>query len=245
MSFGVQVDPASIQYAGSQPWPFPQSLMVGFTASISQDTNHEAVLMGPALEAAQETQVLDEEIQKYLGSPLPRPVPQEEEMEDVRWFHYDYLHACLSGESNGGGVAIPEEHAIANKIITDWMKKTASERDAWAGNNIQDVQIDEGRFKYILARVSDGEHSKIVVRGKRGRPYHMNVLEGLKAECSEMGLEATPLGGGRIEHNAATGEIAIYGYSSAFGVAVHDITAALCRRFFPFYDRIAFEYTGY
>ena len=37
---GVVVDPESIRYEASQPWPFPQSLMIGFQAQAcqSQDT---------------------------------------------------------------------------------------------------------------------------------------------------------------------------------------------------------------
>jgi hypothetical protein len=30
---GIVVDPHSIQYVSSQPWPFPQSLMIGFMAA--------------------------------------------------------------------------------------------------------------------------------------------------------------------------------------------------------------------
>ena len=30
---GIDVDPHSISYVASQPWPFPQSLMIGFMAS--------------------------------------------------------------------------------------------------------------------------------------------------------------------------------------------------------------------
>ena len=33
---GVDVDPDSIRYEASQPWPFPQSLMIGFQAQASQ-----------------------------------------------------------------------------------------------------------------------------------------------------------------------------------------------------------------
>ena len=29
---GVEVDPASVQFLGSQPWPFPSSIMLGFHA---------------------------------------------------------------------------------------------------------------------------------------------------------------------------------------------------------------------
>lgn len=30
---GVEVDPGAVAYHSSQPWPFPQSLMLGFTAA--------------------------------------------------------------------------------------------------------------------------------------------------------------------------------------------------------------------
>lgn len=29
---GIRIDEGSVQYVGSQPWPFPQSCMIGFTA---------------------------------------------------------------------------------------------------------------------------------------------------------------------------------------------------------------------
>ena len=37
---GIDVDPQTICYEASQPWPFPQSLMIGFQAQAahSQDT---------------------------------------------------------------------------------------------------------------------------------------------------------------------------------------------------------------
>jgi NAD+ diphosphatase len=30
---GIHIDEGSVQYVGSQPWPFPQSCMIGFTAT--------------------------------------------------------------------------------------------------------------------------------------------------------------------------------------------------------------------
>ena len=33
---GIDVDLASIRYEASQPWPFPQSLMIGFQAKAAQ-----------------------------------------------------------------------------------------------------------------------------------------------------------------------------------------------------------------
>lgn len=35
---GVRIDPASLTYLGSQPWPFPSSLMLGFHARVAADS---------------------------------------------------------------------------------------------------------------------------------------------------------------------------------------------------------------
>lgn len=36
------VDPHSIQYVSSQPWPFPQSLMIGFMATAAATNRSRA-----------------------------------------------------------------------------------------------------------------------------------------------------------------------------------------------------------
>jgi len=56
------------------------------------------------------------------------------------------------------------------------------------------------------------------------------------------------LGGGRIEHYPANGVCQVYGYSSGFGAAPHEVTAALIRKWHPFYDSdsaITISYEGY
>lgn len=35
---GVRIDPAGLDYLGSQPWPFPASLMLGYHASVAADS---------------------------------------------------------------------------------------------------------------------------------------------------------------------------------------------------------------
>jgi len=39
---GVRIDKDSVNYIGSQPWPFPQSIMIGFfaTATATADDTH-------------------------------------------------------------------------------------------------------------------------------------------------------------------------------------------------------------
>ncbi len=47
-----------------------------------------------------------------------------------------------------------------------------------------------------------------------------------------------------MEHYASQGVVSIYGFSSAFGQAPHDVTAALLRRWLPRHD-ISVAYNGY
>ena len=58
---------------------------------------------------------------------------------------------------------------------------------------------------------------------------------------------AQPLGGGRIRHNDGAKAIAIYGFSSAYGQAPHDLSAAIVRQWYPMYDadKITVSYEGY
>jgi len=41
---GVDVDPSSIRYWGSQPWPFPNSLMLGYQAAVSDQYGVEELI---------------------------------------------------------------------------------------------------------------------------------------------------------------------------------------------------------
>ena len=58
---------------------------------------------------------------------------------------------------------------------------------------------------------------------------------------------AEPLGGGRIRHDDGAKAINIYGYSSAYGQAPHDLSAAIVRQWYPMYapDKITVSYEGY
>eukprot|EP00210_Caulerpa_lentillifera_P000272 g265.t1 len=248
---GIKVDVDSIKYCGSQPWPFPQSVMIGFKAKLLQSSETEVTgldrLQGAAQEAAEETGVTPEEVDYYLGQSLPKPVAQPDEMEDVRWFHYRFLKHNLDKQKDSRELTIPDEHAIANKIITSWLAEIERQRTSWCGDLLPDVVIDQGRFKYILVRLIEGDQSKIIVRGLKGRAYHRDILEEVQAEAQLMAFKGkvNVLGGGRIEHDPSQEEIFIYGYSSAFGTALHDITSVLCKRNFPFYHNITVSYSGY
>lgn len=51
-------------------------------------------------------------------------------------------------------------------------------------------------------------------------------------------------GGGRIEHYPEQRVLSVFGFSSAFGQAPHDVTAALLRRWLPFTE-VTCSYDGY
>lgn len=53
------------------------------------------------------------------------------------------------------------------------------------------------------------------------------------------------LGGGRIEHYPEQQVVSVYGYSAAFGPAVHEVAAGLIQKAYPFYNGITWSYEGY
>eukprot|EP00803_Ostreobium_quekettii_P001197 evm.model.scf_776EXC.6 EVM.evm.TU.scf_776EXC.6 scf_776EXC:54881-61924(+) len=108
----VKVAPESVKYIGSQPWPFPRSLMVAFRAAAAHPADKSDLvqgapyhfsghlvpggtgfdrLKGVARSAAIDSGILPHEVDEYLGTWLPRPRPQEDELERVGWFHRDFL----------------------------------------------------------------------------------------------------------------------------------------------------------
>lgn len=81
---GVQVDPRSARYHSSQPWPFPQSLMIGFTAEAAPAADATGpgaadapprrglnLLAGPGAVAACDVGLLPSEADRYLLPRLP------------------------------------------------------------------------------------------------------------------------------------------------------------------------------
>lgn len=111
-------------------------------------------------------------------------------------------------------------------------------------------QLPWCRFKYVLLRVTSagGEHSKLLVRGYKACAYHDDVVRETKDELRGSGLHLSVLGGGRIEHKPhGSPRVHVFGFSSAFGPAVHEVSAVIVRRAFPFYDDedVTVSYDGY
>ena len=57
-------------------------------------------------------------------------------------------------------------------------------------------------------------------------------------------LRLSAAGGGRMEHYPEQRVLSVFGFSSAFGQAPHDVSAALLRRWLPHHD-ISVSYDGY
>ncbi|HIY71726.1 MAG TPA: NAD(+) diphosphatase [Candidatus Luteimonas excrementigallinarum] len=83
-----QVRVRACRYLGSQPWPFPSSLMLGFEADAEPDD----------------------------------PVPNPDELEDVRWFTREEIGAALRGETEEEGVLLSAPVSISRWLIERWYR---------------------------------------------------------------------------------------------------------------------------
>ena len=111
---GVVVDPESVEFVESAPWPFPRSLMVGFRGRAMIDN------------------VGGEESGDTHTPCLPVIDFDEEEMEDVQWFSKDYVGKHLEGGSTAllyeptdgeKEFHIPGKASLARRLITAWAEE--------------------------------------------------------------------------------------------------------------------------
>jgi NADH pyrophosphatase NudC (nudix superfamily) len=109
---GVIVDPSSVTFVASQPWPFPHSLMVGFraTAIPNQACSND----------------------QSLPTTLPNIQVDTSEMQDIQWFAKDFVRQRLDGGStaltyqpNGkeADFHIPGKASLARVLISCWVKE--------------------------------------------------------------------------------------------------------------------------
>ncbi|XP_022654143.1 14 kDa phosphohistidine phosphatase-like [Varroa jacobsoni] len=116
-------------------------------------------------------------------------------------------------------------------------------------DSIPDVEIDDGRFKYVLIRVHDKRTNatKLIVRGIATCSYHMDIYELAQKAIENENFELEALGGGRILHNAKEKRIEVFGYSVDLGQAKHADTCAILAKHFPEYpeENITWTNQGY
>jgi NAD+ diphosphatase len=263
---GVVVSRASLAYHSCQPWPFPRSLMVGFvghTEAIERAPHGFDLLESrEAQMAARGTGILEDELNELRASlTLPKVTVDELEMEDIRWFHASYLREQLIGSWPGAAsgeseMRIPGKHAVASWIIHESLERLEYGKDS---RDVLDVvrSVDLGpdglpgfgsrrEMKYVLMRVGmmdNGQYaSKFIVRGDPRAAYHNNIFTQAKTELRQFDLDV--LGGGRIVVDDDERRISVYGYSAAFGPAVHEISQSVLRRAYPLHD-ICVSYDGY
>ena len=259
---GVQLDHNSIQYHSSQPWPFPQSLMVGFkaqTCDIISAPHGWDILSKEGQQAAKHVGLLEDEIESLRShASLPLCTVDENELEDARFFHYSWLAEQLGRLTTNNHTEptfrIPGKHAIANKIIhqtiTEFIDRKRTQNASL--EQVESIKIpleDTASMKYILIRVSaespeGGWESKLIVRGDPRAPYHNNIFVATKSEIGSTSVDMDVLGGGRIEIDVPTKRVSIYGFSAAFGQAPHEVTAAILKASLPFHT-FNVSYDGY
>jgi NAD+ diphosphatase len=109
---GVVVDPSSVTFVASQPWPFPRSLMVGFRAT--------AVAVEPSSN------------DQSRQTALPSIQVDTSEMQDIQWFAKDFVRQRLEGgstaltyEPNGkeADFHIPGKASLARALISRWAEE--------------------------------------------------------------------------------------------------------------------------
>jgi phosphohistidine phosphatase len=183
------------------------------------------------------------------------------------------LQAALASgqEAAPSGFHIPGEYSLAYRLITGWLggaggssssssngssngRSEGGGSSSWVGDKVPQVDIDAGVFKYVLLRLSDprdSSRSKLLVRGHAAAAYHNHILQATKAEVQRLTpegqqqhLDVQVLGGGRIEHYPDQGVVSVYGYSAAFGPAVHEVAAGLVKKWMPFHN-VTWSYEGY
>ncbi|XP_076063104.1 14 kDa phosphohistidine phosphatase-like isoform X3 [Oratosquilla oratoria] len=115
---------------------------------------------------------------------------------------------------------------------------------------VPDVEIDSGRFKYVLIKVHDSpeggeETSKMIVRGYNFADWHADVYDHTCAQVEKLGLDTECVGGGRILHDPDKKTIQVFGYSQGFGKADHSVSVDILKKKYPDYAKITWSDDGY
>lgn len=143
---GVQCEPQSVQYVCSQPWPFPQSYMMAFTAEAKRRPDEEDATSDFAPHSLFADTTLDLERLNLVVKPevplitvgggwvhdstgrffLPKAAPPPHELEDARWFHKDVLNGIMQRLENGeafekGHIMMPMRTGISYVLIKDFI----------------------------------------------------------------------------------------------------------------------------
>ncbi|MCL4127862.1 UNVERIFIED_CONTAM: hypothetical protein GTU68_052773 [Idotea baltica] len=103
-------------------------------------------------------------------------------------------------------------------------------------DKVEDVDIEIGKFKYILIKVNysppnSPEVYKFIVRGYISAGFHADIYERVAPSIEKTGiLDCECVGGGRIIHDIEKRRIDVFGYSQGYGKAKHSITCELLKK---------------
>lgn len=112
--------------------------------------------------------------------------------------------------------------------------------------NIKEVDIEEGTFKYIMIQLTNKTGSKIILRGYNWAGYHADILDHMAPEFEQLELDYECLGGGRIRHDSQEKVLDVYGYSVSFGQADHELTCSILSTKYNYpKENITWRNTGY
>ena len=238
---GVEVEAASLVYRGSQPWPFPRSLMVAYEgravggekpAAAPPSQEEDEGLAGPAAAAA----VSARAAAAALAS-LPPAAPLDGELADVRWFPADAVLATAWGAPHASGLAVPGPHALAHSVLKDWSSGQAARSPPLPPVNPAATEPGPGR-PYLLCCVEEGG---LVVRAAVGGSF-ASLEAGLRAEAAGMGVGVVSGGWlrlGEAAPGAALTPLVLEdgeGGGGAPGPPRHGLAAAVLRVALPLHE---------
>mmetsp|Transcript_35764 Transcript_35764/g.83417 ORF Transcript_35764/g.83417 Transcript_35764/m.83417 type:complete len:224 (-) Transcript_35764:136-807(-) len=148
--------------------------------------------------------------------------------------------ATASAACADGGATTNADDLLKAKELREQNGLGDISASAQALEQLPDVIIDEGTFKYVLLRVTaaSGER-KYLVRGTLGAEFHKDVALPYVRAYLKDGFGVEILGGGRILHDVPRGFLKIYGFSYGFPWADgtgHEISAEVCSNFFSGYE---------
>lgn len=103
----VRIDPASVRYLASQPWPFPQSTMVGFLARAADCGNHVPPLRLQDNEIVEAGWFTRDQVR--AAAAVPGPVMQHD-------YARDYLAQHPDTE-----LLLPPKGVLARRLIDAWL----------------------------------------------------------------------------------------------------------------------------
>ena len=207
---GVEVEAASLAYAGSQPWPFPRSLMVAYEgrarvggaaaagAGSGGPCPEDGGLEGPAAEAAAAARAA-----AAAAAALPPAAPLDGELADVRWFPAAAVADAVAGSpSAAAGLAVPGPHALANAVLKAWAARVSGRGPAPpALPAVNPGATAAGPPRpYLLACVTSpagGSLPHLVVRARAGVEAPAMAAE-VAAEAAAAGRAAEVVGGGWV-----------------------------------------------